>query len=319
MTAGTHQVKVEYYEKFGDASAKFSWVSSADTTAPDTSIITGPSNIVNQGSATFEFSSSEPGSTFECKLDAATFAPCTSPKDYANLSGGSHTFEVRATDASGNTDGTPASQTWSVDATAPTVSGVAPTGGATNVATTANAEATFSEEVDPNTVSASTFTLTKQGATEPLTAQVSYDQAAKKATLDPTADLGAGTTYTATIKGGASGVKDQAGNPLGADETWSFTTAAVSPQDTTPPETTIAIDSGPYGTVKQNNATFAFSSSEANSTFECKLDGATFSACVSPKKYTGLASGSHTFSVRAIDGAKNVDATPASRTWTIRR
>jgi hypothetical protein len=183
------------------------------------------------------------------------------------------------------------------------------------VATTANAEATFSEEVDPNTVTTSTFTLTKQGATVP--AQVRYDQATKMATLDPTADLGAGATYTATIKGGASGVKDQAGNSLGADKTWSFTTAAAPQQDTTPPETTI--DSGPSGTVKQNNATFAFSSSEANSTFECKFDGATFSACVSPKKYTGLASGSHTFSVRAIDGAKNVDATPASRTWTIRR
>jgi len=204
-----------------------------------------------------------------------------------------------------------------VDTTAPTVSAVTPTEGVTGVAATANAEATFSEAMDPATISGSTFTLTKQGSTQPLTAQVSYDAASKKATLNPTADLEAGATYTATIKGGSGGVKDLAGNPLGTNKTWSFTTSASPPADTTPPETTI--DSGPSGTVKQNNATFSFSSSEANSTFECKLDGGAFGACSSPKKYTGLANGSHTFSVRATDAARNIDATPASRTWTVRR
>jgi hypothetical protein len=84
-----------------------------------------------------------------------------------------------------------------------------------------------------------------------------------------------------------------------------------------PPETTI--DSGPSGTVKQNNATFYFFSSEAGSTFGCSPDSVTFSACSSPKKYTGLANGSHTFSVRATDATGNTDATPASRTWTVRR
>jgi N-acetylglucosamine-6-sulfatase len=91
------------------------------------------------------------------------------------------------------------------------------------------------------------------------------------------------------------------------------------PSDTTPPETSIAIDSGPSGTVKQNNATFTFSSDETGTTFECSLDGVAFSACSSPKKYTGLAKGSHTFEVRATDAAGNTDASPASRTWTVGR
>ncbi|CAA9317861.1 MAG: hypothetical protein AVDCRST_MAG93-5598, partial [uncultured Chloroflexia bacterium] len=67
-------------------------------------------------SASFGFSSSEAGSAFECSLDGAPFVGCASPKDYAGLSDGSHTFRVRATDQAGNTDSTPAERTWTVDA-----------------------------------------------------------------------------------------------------------------------------------------------------------------------------------------------------------
>jgi hypothetical protein len=202
------------------------------------------------------------------------------------------------------------------DTTAPTVSSVTPADAATGVAAAENAEVTFSEAMDPATITGSTFTLLKQGATTPVEAQVSYDSATKKATLDPSVDLEAGATYTATLKGGASGVKDAAGNPLAEDKTWSFSTAAAPPPpDTTAPDT--AIDSGPSGTITVADATFTFSSSEANSTFECSLDGAAYSTCTSPKSYTNLPNGSHTFDVRATDGAGNVDATAASRTFTV--
>jgi hypothetical protein len=85
--------------------------------------------------------------------------------------------------------------------------------------------------------------------------------------------------------------------------------------DTTPPETTI--DSGPSGIVGTNSASFAFSSSEAGSRFECRLDGVPYSQCSSPKSFAGLASGSHTFEVRATDTAGNTDSTSASRTWKV--
>jgi glucose/arabinose dehydrogenase len=98
--------------------------------------------------------------------------------------------------------------------------------------------------------------------------------------------------------------------------------AAPPPQDTTPPNTTIS--SGPSGTTKLNSATFSFSGTDnvtpaANLKFECKLDSAAFSACSAPNQqnYTGLAKGSHTFSVRAKDAAGNIDASPASRTWKV--
>ncbi len=87
------------------------------------------------------------------------------------------------------------------------------------------------------------------------------------------------------------------------------------PPDTTPPETTI--DSGPSGTTTSTAASFTFSSSESDSTFECKLDLGSWASCTSPSSYGSLAVGTHTFSVKATDDADNADATPATRDWTV--
>src|SRR5829696_904869 len=205
----------------------------------------------------------------------------------------------------------------SADTVPPTVNGVTPADGTPDVAVTANVEATFSEAMDPITISGSTFTLVKQGSSQSVTATVSYDAATKKATLDPSTELDPGATYTPTVKGGTVGAKDLAGNPLGVDKVWSFSTAAapLPPTDITAPETTI--DSGPSGTINVADATFTFSASETGATFECRLDGTAYSACTSPESYTNLSDGSHTFDVRAMDGAGNVDATPASSNFTV--
>ncbi len=90
-----------------------------------------------------------------------------------------------------------------------------------------------------------------------------------------------------------------------------------TPPDTTPPQTTLA--SGPTAKTTATSASFAFSSSETNSSFECKLDSGAWAACTSPKSYTGLSVAGHQFSVRAIDTAKNVDATPATQSWTVEK
>ena len=102
------------------------------------------------------------------------------------------------------------------------------------MAVTDNVQATISEAMDTQTINASTFelTMTNQGSTAPIAAAVSCNAQAKKATLDPGADLEPQPTYMATIKGGANGAKDVAGNALPADKVLSFTTAA--PADTTP-------------------------------------------------------------------------------------
>lgn len=85
-----------------------------DATAPETSIDSGPEGAVADPTAEFAFSAAG-ASGFECRLDGAPFAPCTSPQTYPGLAEGEHTFEVRATDAAGNTDDSPASRSFEVD------------------------------------------------------------------------------------------------------------------------------------------------------------------------------------------------------------
>jgi hypothetical protein len=69
----------------------------------------------DRGKANFTFSASEPGSTFECKLDKAQLASCTSPQKYRHLDKGRHKFTVEATDAAGNVDPTPAKEKFRID------------------------------------------------------------------------------------------------------------------------------------------------------------------------------------------------------------
>jgi hypothetical protein len=317
LSDGSHTFSVKATDAAGNTDtspASTTWT--VDTTAPETTIDSGPSGTITIAEATFEFSSEE-GAAFECRLDGAAYSACTSPKSYTALTDGSHTFQVKATDAVGNTDTSPESWSWRSDATPPTISTVEPADEATGVGATSNVEAAFSEAMNSSTIDGSTFILGKQDSTAPVAAQVTYDPVSKRAMLDPEADLEADATYTATLKSGVGGVKDDAGNPLAEDEAWSFTTTAASPPaDTTPPETTI--DSGPSGTVSTGSTSFVFSSSEeVGSTFECSLDGSAFEPCPSPKEYTDLSEGSHTFSVKATDAAGNTDASPASTTWTI--
>ena len=89
--------------------------------------------------------------------------------------------------------------------------------------------------------------------------------------------------------------------------------------DTSPPDTTIT--GGPSAKTKKKTATIAFSGSDARAVagFQCRLDDGAFEACSSPKTYGGLKRGRHTVEVRAIDLAGNVDPTPASRGWKVKK
>ena len=105
---------------------------------------------------------------------------------------------------------------------------------------------------------------------------------------------------------------DEAGNADPTPDSFAWTIANTEP-DTT-------IDSKPPDPSASSSASFSFSGIDGGSGvtgFECKLDGGGFADCASPKSYSGLSHGSHTFQVRAIGGEANADPTPASFTWTI--
>ena len=87
----------------------------AETDPPAATINSGPSGVTNDSTPTFTFSSDEHGSTFECRVDGAAFASCSSPHTRAPLGDGAHTFQVRAIDAPGNVSPV-VSRSFTVDA-----------------------------------------------------------------------------------------------------------------------------------------------------------------------------------------------------------
>ena len=292
LSSGDHTFAVRAVDQIGNASAVPATRSfTVDTQAPNTTVSSGPTGTTSS-TPTFGFTSTEQNSTFQCRFDSAAFAACSGPGathvPSAPLSGGSHTFAVRAVDQAGNIDASPATRSFTVDATAPNTTVSSGPSGLTNDSTP-----TFGFS---SSESNSTF-------------QCRFDSAAFAACSGP----GATHTPTAALSEGAHTFSvravDQFGNTDASPATRSFTV------DTLAPDTTIT--SGPSGTTTSRTASFSFTANPTGGTFQCRLDSASFASCSSPKIYLLLSFASHTFQVRAIDSAGNTDPTPASRTWTV--
>ena len=310
LADGSHRFDVRAIDQAGnvDASpASYSWV--VDTVAPETSIGQRPVDPSNSRAASFAFSGSDDrtaasGLLFECRLDGGSFAACSSPKDYANLGEGSHTFEVRAIDQAGNVDASPASYTWTVDVTAPDTSiGDRP-----------------SDPSDSGSASFSFAGSDDRTAASGLRFECRLDDGGFAACSSPKdyADLSDGQ-HTFQVR-----AIDQAGNAdlSPASYTWTIDTTSEPPADTTPPETTLG--ERPANPTTSTSANFTFTGTDDRTTatalrFQCRLDSSAlgFTDCSSPRLYTGLTAGAHQFEVRAVDEAGNVDQTPATHTWTI--
>jgi hypothetical protein len=288
LSDGQHTIEVRAKDTAGNTDpTPASRTFTVDTTPPDTTITSGPAqgSTTNDNTPTFEFTSPDSGATFECRIDSGTFAACNSPHTTATLANGQHTIEVRAKDTAGNVDPTPASRTFIVvDDTPPDTTIASGPAGLTNDSTP-------------------TFTFSATEAGSPFECRIDGGTFSSCSSPHTTAALTDGQ-HTIEVR-----AKDTAGN---TDPTPASRTFTV---DATPPDTTIT--SGPAGPTNDNTPTFGFTSTEAGSTFECRIDNGPFAPCNSPHTAAALSDGQHTFAVRAKDPAGNTDPTPASRTFTV--
>ena len=222
MTPGQHTFQVRAIDEADNVGAPDSRTFTvADTKAPDTSITGHPNATTTNTEASFTFTGSDDGTapanlTFACKLDTGSFEPCTSGKTYTGLGIGPHTFEVRASDAAGNVDGSPASYSWEIQAPAPTPDTTAP-------------ETTITEQ--PPAVTTETSASFRFSGTDNVTApgsltfECKLDTGSYVACTSPQTYTGLGTgPHTFSVK-----AKDAAGNvdQTVASHTWTVQSSTV--------------------------------------------------------------------------------------------
>jgi hypothetical protein len=253
----------------------------AAPTAP--TIISGPAQYTNKTAASFSFSDVDPLVTFQCELDGGAFAPCASGVTYSSLSEGAHTFGVRAVDALLNKSAV-TSYTWTLDTTPPP-------------------PPVITGPANPSNSSSATFGFTDQDPA--VSFHCNLDAHGFPTCSNP-------QTYTGLADGthvlNARAV-DAAGNESSVSSyTWAIDTKP-------PPRPTIV--SGPAQPSGVSDAQFAFSDPEAGVGYRCQLDGGGFLPCSNPQAYLGLADGTHTVLVEAVDAAGNVSNPTPPYSWLI--
>jgi len=174
------------------------------------------------------------------------------------------TITTAAKDAAGNA--LSANFTWTFttgaapDTTPPMVSATSPANAANGVATNSSVSATFSEAMTNSTLNSGNFSLVRTAGGAVISGSVNVS--GNTATFAPSAPLSPSTQYTATID---AGVTDAAGNALGADFSWQFTTAAAP--DTIPPTVSATSPAnGANGVATNASVSATFSEAMTNST-----------------------------------------------------
>ncbi len=247
------------------AAAYFMDIAFAASAPPAPSITANPSNPTTSTAASFSFKDTQSGVTFKCALDTSTFTTCSSPISYSSLAQGSHTFKVEAVSSSGTSSAT--SYTWSIVPPAPTIT---------------------SEPASSSTSTTATFKYSD--TLSGVSFLCSLDSSAFSSCSS------SGITYTLSSGGSHTfAVEAQVGsNTSSAASSYTFAVTTPAP----------AITSEPTNPVANSSATFKYSDSQSGASFKCSLDSASYSSCASTGvTYTGLADGTHTFSVEAQLGS----------------
>ena len=242
---------------------------------PAAPVLSGqPASRTNSTSASIGFSG-EASAAFTCSVDGGDYTACgDSPKSLTDLAEGVHSLAVKATDLAGNTSSA-AMSSWTVDLTtpsAPVLSG-APSGLV-------------------NSTSASVSISGESGASF----QCSLDGGGYSACSSPKSLSGLGDgSHSLAVK-----QTDEAGN-TGDGATASWTVDTVAPNAP-------SVDSQPAARTNLTSASVAFTGAEAGGSFQCSVDGGSYSACSSPKSLTALSAGTHSLGIKQVDVAGNTGA-----------
>jgi hypothetical protein len=225
---------------------------------------------------------------YNAASNTATFTPGSA---LSFSTGYTITVSTGAKDAGGNPLAATFTASFSTatapDTTAPTVTGTLPTNGAGNVSVGTLIGVTFSEQMDPSTITGSSIALRVAATGAPVAGFVAYSAATNTAVFAPSVPLGYSTGYTIVV---GTGAKDAAGNALAAVFTAGFTTVAAP--DATPPTV--------LSTSPANGATNVAISSVITVTFSEAMDLFTIDAAtVTLRNNTTSATVAGTFSYNA--------------------
>jgi len=298
LSDGVHDFYVKATDLSGNeelAPVHYQW--SIDRVAPKTKIdsVNPPQNVTKQQSATISFSSDDPSAIYKCRLsrNSSTYIDwedCISPKTYNALQDGQYVFDVKATDSLGNEESESVSYGWTVDTSAPKVYFT-------------------SKPSDPSPYQSGEYKFTCKDEVSDTVEQCSFACTLDNSVVDCSQTYGS-YSYSALSAGSHSFkvcATDLAGNTkLGncAEFNWDIDLEAVG----------VSIISKPTALTNNKTATITFSSNKPDSTFECKLDDASYSSCTSPEEYLNLEDGSHLFFVKATSGGKSAEV---SYEWVV--
>jgi hypothetical protein len=300
---GGHIFAVRATDKAGNVDASPAQSSFAvDSQPPSIAVSSGPSGAVADPQPVFGFTA-EAGASLRCSLDrgsAPSWGACSSTSAHtpaAGLGDGGWVFRVEATDAAGNS--ATASRSFAIDTTAP------------DTRIDAGPSAVIAKPTA--TVEFSTV-IAESGATF----QCRLDSAGFTSCSSPVviSALAEGA-HTFEVR-----ARDSLGNtdPTPATRTFVVDYPSPPPPDRIAPETTLTQRPKSVLKVKKTaTATFGFAANEPGASFRCMLDRLPPALCSSPTRYRNLKPGRHSFAVGAVDAAGNVDASPSTFSFTVKK
>jgi len=277
LAEGTHNIQIKATDEAGNVSgiSSFNW--SIDSLPPTFSVSGVPSGVTNQSSAGISMTG-EAGATYAYSFDNGSWITTGASITLTALSEGTHSIQIKATDAAGNVSGI-SSFNWSIDSLPPTfsVSGI-PSGvtsqSSAGISMTGETGATYAYSLDNGNWINSSSTINLTGLTE--------------------------GAHSIQIK-----ATDSAGN-VSASTTYSWSTDYTAPS--------FSASGIPSGTTKLNNASITLSG-ETGATFAYSLNGGSWITTGTNIVLTALAEGAHSIQIRATDSAGNA-STSTAYSWT---